>query len=75
MYTAKIHKFIIIPICAVYDEAGNLVEESKMRPFTHLTTKTINLSLEAVKLERLANEKFFSKLDTPGAKPEGPTGD
>jgi hypothetical protein len=64
-FTGRIHKFIIIPVCTVYDKEGNVVDEDKMKPVTHYSANLLDLKTLSSDLEKMANERFFSKVKAP----------
>lgn len=66
--TGKVHKFIIVPICTIYDEEGRVIEEQRMKAITHYAANLIDLKVTAQRLEDTANAKFFSKVTAPQGK-------
>ena len=61
MFKGKIQRFVIIPICSVYDE-DELIREERVKPITVCVGKTPDLKKLAKTLEKKLNDEYFSKL-------------
>lgn len=61
-YKGVIHKFIIIPVCSVYNKENKLLQEEKMRAITHYSVDDIDLKQVASNLEKRANDSYYSKV-------------
>lgn len=64
-FNGKVHKFIIIPVCTIYNDANEIVEEKRMKPIQHFAANDIDLKKVADKLTDETNARFFSKLTPP----------
>jgi len=64
----KIGRFIIVPICTVFDDSENCVREENMKPITAYVGNLPDLKKVAKQLEDKANEQYFSKLDSKASK-------
>jgi predicted DNA-binding protein YlxM (UPF0122 family) len=58
----RVLKFIIVPICTVFNEFDDAIEEKQMKSVTHYVGNDINLRELAQKLEEKVNEQFLNKL-------------
>ena len=66
MLELKVQRYVIIPICSVYDK-GNLVREDRLKPIIHCIGNEIDLVTKAKQLEEEAkNEPYFRAKTTNG---------
>jgi hypothetical protein len=62
MFKGKIQRFVILPICSVYDDEGNLIREEKVKGITAYIGDVPDLKKLAETLEKKLNDDYFSRL-------------
>lgn len=58
----KVQKFILIPICTVYNDEDDVVREERMRPITVFVTTRLDLRATAERLQERVNNEYIPKL-------------
>ena len=58
----KVQKFVLIPICTIYNEQDDVVREERMRPITVFVTTKLDLRATAEKLQERVNSEYMPKL-------------
>lgn len=69
-YKARIHKFIIIPICTIYKDE-DIIREEKMKPSLRLSVDAEFFGTLASKLEKRINDDYIPKLNLKASESGG----
>lgn len=52
----RVHKFIITPVCSIYNEHGDLIGEKLLKQLPHYVVQELDLKDIAERLESKAND-------------------